>query len=396
MIKESLKSKNILYITHTYNNFIKFQVEILAKHFKHVFVLVRHKPIAQLATIINIPEIRFHSKEYKIDLKNKPENITVIPTPIWYLPLQYFYKRLGPWHFKAVKKAIKKNKIEFDIVHSHMLWSAGYAGLKISQDYKVPFVVTGHGSDVYKQPFLDKERRKKITEVLKGANEIITVSQNNLRIIQSLGIKKKINVIPNGYSPEKYKFGNKKELRNELGLPLDKKIFVTVSNLEKGKGNHILLESISEIIKRRDDVFFVLIGGGAEFTRLKKQASRLGIEKYILMNNFTPHDTVVKFELASDYFILASLNEGVPTVMFEALASGLPFIGTKVGGIPEINREFSGILVEPNSSKELTDAIIQAMEKKWDIKKILDYSKQYTWENVCKRIQDIYEKCVRI
>lgn len=393
---KELKNKNILYVTHTYNNFIKFQVEILAKQFNHVYVLMRHKPVTALKFLLPIQDLRFHSLEYKIDLKNKPENVTVIPTPIWYLPFNWFYKRLGPWHAKAVLKAVRKFKIKFDVVHAHMLWSAGYAGMQIAKEYNVPFVVTGHGSDVYVQPFKDNERRKKISEVLKYSNEIITVSQNNLRIIQSLVPKKKVHVIPNGFNEEKYNEEDKKQLREELGLPLDKKIFVTVSNLEKVKGNHILIQAIKEVVSKTSDAFFVLVGGGHEYNKIKKEIRKLGIDNCILMTNFQPHEKVLKYELASDFFVLASLNEGVPTVLFEALASGLPFIGTKVGGIPEYSRNFSSILVEPNDVSQLSDAILKSMEIKWDRKKIIEYSKEYTWENVCKKIQVIYENCVKI
>ncbi len=388
---KSLKEKNILYITHSYNNFVKFQVEILAEQFNHVYVLMRHKPITAVSKIIKIQEIAFHSLDYKIDPTNMPKNITVIPTPIWYVPLQWFYKRLGPWHAKAVLKAIKNYDIKFDMIHAHFLWSAGYAGMEVSKQYNVPLVVTGHGQDVYKQPFLDKERRKGITDVLKYAHEVITVSKNNLRIIEDLGIKRKVHVIPNGFLPDLYKRQNKKELRKELGLPLKKKIFVTVANLEKVKGHEYLLQSIKTLVKDHKDIYFVWVGGGLLYTKLLIEIRKLGLEDHILMTNFQSHLNVVKYELASDYFVLPSLNEGVPTVMFESLACGIPFISTHVGGIPEINRKFSGIIVEPKNSEQLAQAIEKALKTKWNSKKIIEYSKEYTWEKICQKIESIYE-----
>jgi teichuronic acid biosynthesis glycosyltransferase TuaC len=385
-----LKSKNILYVTHSYNNFVKFQVEILAKQFNHVYVLVRHKPVTSLSKLIPVQEIKFHSLDYKIDLSDLPENITVIPTPIWYLPFDYFYKRLGTWHYNAVKKAVKKHNIKFDIVHSHILWSAGYAGMLIAKDFHVPHVVTAHGQDIYKQPFKDATRRKGITDVLKTASEIITVSQNNMRIMRELGIKSKVHVIPNGFVHKMYMPQNVEKLREELGLPKDKKIFLTVANLEHVKGYDISLNAISEFVKDNKDCYFVWVGGGPLFSKLKSEIKKRGLSEYILMTNFQRHNQVVKYQLCADYFLMPSRNEGVPTVLFESMACGLPFISTKVGGIPEHSRDFTGILVEKENEKELLEALKKCVETKWERGKIIENSKQYTWENICKKIESIY------
>jgi glycosyltransferase involved in cell wall biosynthesis len=388
-MKKSLKEKNILYITHSYNNFIKFQVEILAQKFNHVYVLFRHKPFAQIASIFNFKDGKFHSLEYKQDLKNIPSNITVIPTSIWYLPFNWFYKRLGNWHANAVLKILNKENFKFDIVHAHMLWSAGYAAMKVAKKYNVPLVVTGHGQDVYKQPFLDEIRKSGITEVLNASDRIITVSQKNEQIIKELGINKHIDIIPNGFSPDRYKKVDKLKLRKELNLPLDKSIFVTVANLELVKGHKYLIEAIRNI--KDNNIFFIFVGGGTLFNELNKMIQDFHLEDIIKMVDFQKHENVVKFQLASDFAILPSLNEGVPTVMFEALACGLPFISTNVGGIPDIAKDFTGILVDPKNSKELEQAIINSLKTNWDKEKIIEYSKNYTWEKICERIERIYE-----
>lgn len=74
---------------------------------------------------------------------------------------------------------------------------------------------------------------------------------------------------------------------------------------------------------------------------------------------------------ACDVFILPSLSEGNPTVMFECLGCGKPFVGTKVGGIPEIiNSEDYSLLCEPANPKELAEKILIALDKGWDNEKI--------------------------
>lgn len=95
---------------------------------------------------------------------------------------------------------------------------------------------------------------------------------------------------------------------------------------------------------------------------------------------------------ACDVFVLPSLAEGNPVVMFEALGSGKPFIGTKVGGESEIiTSEDYGLLVEPANPKELAEKILVALDKDWDYKKIRGYAERFTWENIAMEIIKTYE-----
>ena len=75
---------------------------------------------------------------------------------------------------------------------------------------------------------------------------------------------------------------------------------------------------------------------------------------------------------ACDLFVLPSLNEGNPTVMFEALGCGKPFVGTKVGGVPEvIASDDYGLLVEPADPEDLAEKILVALDREWDREAIL-------------------------
>ena len=134
-----LDNTNLLVLSHKYNSFIKDPVEIISKEFNKVYVLVRYKPFAEIGNIIPLSVFksrRKHSKRYSIDLINKPDNVEVILVPLLYPPSNFFYKFVGSQHAKAVLKIIKKRNIEFDIIHAHFGWSAGYAGMKVKEKYK--------------------------------------------------------------------------------------------------------------------------------------------------------------------------------------------------------------------------------------------------------------------
>ena len=77
--------------------------------------------------------------------------------------------------------------------------------------------------------------------------------------------------------------------------------------------------------------------------------------------------------------------------MFEALACGLPFIGTNVGGIPEIITKDCGYVVESKDVKALVESITKGLGKKWNKEEIINYAKQFEWNNVCKKILGVYK-----
>jgi glycosyltransferase involved in cell wall biosynthesis len=118
--------------------------------------------------------------------------------------------------------------------------------------------------------------------------------------------------------------------------------------------------------------------------------------KYVFLAGGKPHSEIPLWINACDVFVLPSLNEGNPTVMFEALGCGKPFVGTKVGGVPEIiSSEEYGILVNPADSHDLADKILLALEREWDTAKILTYAEQFTWDTIAKEIVGIYSNVVR-
>lgn len=94
-----------------------------------------------------------------------------------------------------------------------------------------------------------------------------------------------------------------------------------------------------------------------------------------------------------DVFVLPSLNEGNPTVMFECLGRGKPFVGTKVGGIPEIIvSDDYGLLCDPAKPKELAENILLALDTNWDSNLLNTYSTQFTWDEISKQILQIYSQ----
>ncbi|SDK51095.1 glycosyltransferase family 4 protein [Methanoculleus thermophilus] len=382
---------NLAVICHSYNNFQKDPIDILAPRVSSVNVFVRVNPFSELGKYLSIPQLERFSSAYKIDLTGTPENVQVSPTPIWYLPTDRDYKRLGERHYAHVKSLIKERGTKFDLIHAHFTWSAGYAGARLKEEYDVPFVVTGHGYDIYSLPFKDDEWRAKIEYVLNTADHIITVSQSNLACIQKLDVSTPVTVIPNGFRSDLFYPRDSLECRKALNLPQDKKIILTVGNLEPVKGQRYLVEAVQRIIRERKNILCVIVGAGKVRTALERQIRSLGLEDYILLAGGKPHDEIPLWMNACDLFVLPSLRESFGVVQIEAMACGKPVVATRNGGSEEVViSDKYGLLVEPADPEDLAEKILVALDREWDREAILAYAERFTWENIVKDILKIY------
>jgi len=389
------QNKNLLVISPVYNFFVKDQVDLLSYFFHKIYVLVGLNPIAEISNFLPINYLKRFRKKTIISLADMPENVIVIPTPLLYAPTDYHYKKLGRKHFKVVDNIISENKINFDLIHSHFTWSSGYVGVKLKEKYGKPFVVTAHGFDIYLWPFKDDEWKKKIECVLNGANQIITVSQKNLSYIKKLNCDVPVHIIPNGFRRNLFSPRNSDECLRNLQIQFDKKIILSVGNLLEVKGYNFLLKAVYELIKYKKDIMCIIIGVGPLKNKLHKQIRKLGLEDYIKLLGGKPHNEIPLWMNACDIFAIPSLNEGNPTVMFEALGCGKPVIATRVGGIPEvISSDDYGLLVNPGDFRDLAEKLLFALEKKWDYKKIVEYSELFTWDNIVKKILEVYGKAL--
>jgi glycosyltransferase involved in cell wall biosynthesis len=388
-----LKSKRILYITHVYNSFEKDQIEAIASSFLEVYVIVRYKPIAEISRLLPISALKIHRKEHSINLQNLPHNVKVFASPVWYMPGQNYYHLVGDKHLQAVEEVIQKNKLEFDIIHAHFLWSAGYVAVKLKEKYQKKCIITGHGEDVYIYPFLDIKWQKRIEAVVNNSDIVLTVSKSNAEYLERLSINKKIHVIPNGYN-EKIFFKTDKNLeRKKLGLPIDKTIFLSIGYFSAIKGHRFLIDAFRKLVIKQKDVLLIMIGSGSLEKDLKQQVKNFNLESKVMFAGQLKHEKLNEWINSSDIFILPSLRESFGVVQIEAMACGKPIVATRNGGSEEIviSEEF-GLLAQTENSDDLLNQMENAINKEWNAEKIENYAKEYSWAKIIKSIEVFYER----
>jgi glycosyltransferase involved in cell wall biosynthesis len=149
-------------------------------------------------------------------------------------------------------------------------------------------------------------------------------------------------------------------------MSLDARAFVVgaVGRLEKHKGFHHLLDAFERVAGTNPEAYLVVVGDGTCETELRDQATGMGdAASRILFTGYRPDAD--RFMLAFDLLVLPSTThyETFGQVLMEAMAFGVPVIGSEVGGIPEIiEHEVNGLLVPPADPEALAAAVARVQE----------------------------------
>lgn len=139
------------------------------------------------------------------------------------------------------------------------------------------------------------------------------------------------------------------------------KKLVFVGRLAAAKGLDVLLEAVRLVREAGRDVELRIIGDGPDRARLETASDAMGLGGCVRFEGALPNERVAAILAESDAFVMASFAEGVPVVLMEAMAAGVPVIATRIAGIPElIGDGVSGLLMTPGDAAGLRDAVLAA------------------------------------
>lgn len=383
---KNTNNKTLLVLTPSYPNedesfiaetFVKFQIAELKQFFRKVIVI---SPVLRSFGYFKKDRL---CKDYTYD------NVEVYYPRCFYVPIFWLSKILIDNRLNVVEQTIEEHQLYFDLIHAHFTWPSGYIGVRLKEKYGKPIITTIHENGDWFDKEVEMNHRLINTAWVK-ADALIRVSKKDVAVL--LRYNKQVYAIPNGFSRAFHPIDTS-VARARLGLPKDARIIFTLGNLIKRKGFNYLIDAMEQVYSQRDDVLCFIGGEGAERGRLQGQIELFGLGDKVKLLGPVPSDVLPFWMNACDLFVLPSLNEGNPTVMFEALGCGKPFVGTKVGGVPEvITSDEYGLLVEPANPEDLAEKILVALDREWDREAILAYAERYKWENITKEILSVYEQ----
>jgi glycosyltransferase involved in cell wall biosynthesis len=176
--------------------------------------------------------------------------------------------------------------------------------------------------------------------VLSRCEHIATLSRyTQERLEQEYRVRPdRVRVIPAGVDLAKFHPGSDKtKIRLELGAPSDRFILLTVRNLVPRMGLDRLLLAMQTVVEKIPQALLIIGGRGPLKDQLSALVERLALTQHVRMAGFIPEDRLPRYYQMADLFVLPTQElEGFGMVTLEALASGLPVLGTPVGGTNEI------------------------------------------------------------
>ncbi len=324
----------------------------------------------------------------KIPYKEKIEGITVYH-PKWIKPPDKFLYRFTYvfLHLFAGKK-IKKISLEFGpdfIIGTWMNPFCVYA--KYFKKYlKIPFFALAEGNDVYKFPFIFSGFDHLTKIINNNCDAIISVSQGMKIHISEKTELKNVHVILNGYDKSKFFLVESKKKRSPEILKI-----VVVAMFNPKKGHMVLLKAL-KLIKTPIQLLF--IGNGPSMEECKNFVSKNSLNNIVHFAGKVSHSSVPSYLQDYDLLCLPSVDEGLPAAPLEAMACGLPVVGTNIQGTNEIVKNgFNGYLCQPSSIEDLADKINLASETPWDNKTIsLWVASNFGWDIWVDNILNLYKK----
>ena len=336
-----------------------------------------------------------------------------------------FQEKLFPFFFKSIMSDCRRTfrsleeKFPFDVINFHQPFSA-IGVLSLNTSRRVPYVYTCHSlsfeeyisrSSRPRNPIkwilhhLQVSARKSIEQtVLKKSDSIVTLSEYTREKLQrTYGLApSKVSVIPGGVDLERFKPStDKASIRARLGLPEERFVLLTVRNLVPRMGLENLLTAFAIVLNGRRDLLLVIGGEGPLETELKEQVGRYGVEDYVRFAGYIPDEDLPSYYQMADLFILPTIElEGFGLVTVEALASGLPVLGTPIGGTREI---LAGLgpeyLFDDVTPESMATGILNVLDnwgKDSSAYKAISKScrqvaeEHYSWDNHVNKLEDLF------
>jgi glycosyltransferase involved in cell wall biosynthesis len=247
-------------------------------------------------------------------------------------------------------------------------------------------------------------RRSAEQTLLRKSDRVVVLSDYTRRKLERVyGLQSaNIRVIPGGVDLERFKPSTEEvRIRDLLGLPEGRFILFTVRNLVPRMGLENLISAFKIILNEHNNLCLVIGGEGPLGTALKDQAKGSEIADFIHFVGYIPEEDLPSYYQMADLFILPSTElEGFGLVTVEALASGLPVLGTPVGGTKEILTKIGPELLFDDSTPEsMATGILKALNG-WgknpsaykDISKTCRQiaEEHYSWENHVTQLEDLF------
>lgn len=309
--------------------------------------------------------------------------------------------------FSALKEARELHKKNhYDAIWAIMANQAGLAALFFKWNFpKVKYLLTLQEGDsewdIWVRTWFMRPLYKMI---YRQADYIQAISGFLSGRAKKMGAECPIETIPNGVDVARFRppaiidvEHHKKELKKKMDLSFDSKIIITASRLVPKNNIRDLVQAIRFL---PEDYYLFIVGSGILKKDIMIQIIAANLQKRVSLFGEVGHELLPAILWASDVFCRPSLSEGLGNAFLEAMAAGLPVVGTNVGGIPDfLKTGETGLFCRLDDPKDIADKIKMIFDDPELAKKLIQNGQEitrpggrYDWATIVPQMKNIFDK----
>ncbi|MDQ1347335.1 MAG: hypothetical protein QG573_704 [Acidobacteriota bacterium] len=308
---------------------------------------------------------------------------------------------VAPLYLFGARRALRGALAEggWDVVQTHWLVPNLFAAAFCCG--RTPLLVGLHGSDVFMaekglvRPF--------VRRALRRVDGLTSCSPELAARVQKIGFPaERSQVIPYGVDSDLFApdAARRPLWRERLGIPPDAPMLLGVGRMATKKGFHLLLAALPALFAAVPKAHLVLAGGGDRLEEFRHAAAAFADRVHF--PGAVLHDTLPDLYRAADLFVLPAVHDakgnvdGLPNVILEAMASGLPVVGSRISGLPTVIAEgTNGWLADEGSVTDLTRILQEALADRARLDRFGSAARararrEFSWESVAARYRAAY------
>lgn len=315
---------------------------------------------------------------------------------LWYLPgfvqaMQAFFYVLS----LLIQRPMDVLFGRWDVILGSWGFPDAVAAAAIGAMTSTPVLMKVHGTDV--NAYLQQPgKRWQILAAARHCRAVMAPSQALRQRLIDAGIEAgQVSVNCNGVDTRLFQPQDADAARARLGVAADAQVLLFVGNLKPSKGCLDLLDAFIQIASTRPQLMLVFVGDGVARQSLIQRAADARLTGRVRTLGKLDLALLPDWYAASRLLCLPSHSEGLPNVVLEAMACGRPVVATRVGGVAEVLPAFAGILVPPHDTAALVAALLQALTVEWNVQRIAEHARSFTWEANVDRLLTLLRASAR-
>jgi D-inositol-3-phosphate glycosyltransferase len=324
--------------------------------------------------------------------------------PARYLAPDSLYRHVDAFE-AALLDFCERDGASYDVIHSHY-WLSGLVGQRLKERWRLPHVTMFHTLGEIKNRASPSEHETDLriqseARIIEGVDQVICATEQERLLIRQLyeADAAKIRVIPLGVDLDRFRPLEKEEARAALGLK-DERIVLFVGRLEPLKGVDILINAAA-ILESDVDCTVLIVGGDetakTQVAKLRGLARSKGIEHRVAFVGAVDHAKLPQYYSAADICVVPSHYESFGLVAVEAMASGVPVVASRVGGLTgTIKDGETGYLIPWLCPEPFAERIELLLENEPLRRNLGEAAREevarYRWENVCDAVVAVYNE----